>query len=160
MACLTVCTNLGGVVPPVNGTATDLRRSLKHESKAICFLVVNDQLLVCNGVSERYIPTVPEPFLGTLIHLVSRPISRHFSLELRKIEQYIAQQAAHRILSVEALRNGYEFDATSVKEIHELMEIANGTGQTINLVGKDAVQPAFPYVAEHLLQCRTVQGIR
>jgi hypothetical protein len=56
-------------------------------------------------------------------------------LKLRKIEQNIAQQATHGILRIQALRNGHEFDVTAIKEIHELMEIADGTGQTINLVG-------------------------
>jgi hypothetical protein len=39
------------------------------------------------------------------------------------------------------------------------MKIADGTGQAINFVGKHAIEPTLPCVAEHFLERRAVQGI-
>ena len=134
-----------------------IRKALKHESKPGCFFAIGDQPLIFGRVAVRHVPAVPESFLSPLVHLVAGTIRRHFAFKLREVEKHIPQQAAHRILRVQTLRHRNEFDAVSVENVHELMEVSNRTRQAVNLVGKYAIQLSFSQISEHLFERGTVE---
>jgi hypothetical protein len=66
---------------------------LEHKLNAICFLSIHYEALILCGIAVRGIPTIPKAFLRPLIHLVPGSIRRHFPLELRKVEENVAQEA-------------------------------------------------------------------
>ena len=92
------------------------------------------ETLVFCAIAVRRMAPVPESFLSALIHLVPGPVCRHFAFELSEIEENIAQQPTHRILRVKALSHGHKLDAIPVKEVHQQVEILDGSSQAINLV--------------------------
>src|SRR6476469_921134 len=122
---------------------------MKHESHASGFLGMDNQPLIIYSISVGCMPAVPQPFLSPLKHLVPRSIRSHLAFKLSEIQKDVAEQAAHRILSIQALSHGYELNGVAIKQIHQHMEIFHRTGQPIYLVGQYAIQPSFSDIAEH-----------
>ena len=80
---------------------------------------MDNKPFVFRNVSVGNIAAVPKPFFRPLVHLVPRPIRRHFPFKLRKVQKNVAEQPAHRILRIQALRDRDELDGVAVKQLHE-----------------------------------------
>ena len=91
---------------------------------------------------ERDKPTHPEPLLLRRGDLVADPLAGDFALELRKREQDVQRQAAHRGGRVERLRDRHEGDAVAIEDLDNLGEIGQRPRQPVDLVDDDHVD--FP----------------
>jgi hypothetical protein len=68
-------------------------------------------------------PSYPQPFALGSADLVANPLAGDLALELRKGQQHVEGQTAHRGRGIELLGHGHEGDAMGVEQLDQLGEI-------------------------------------
>ena len=66
------------------------------------------------------------------------------------------REPPHRAGGVELLGNGHEADTLFIELLHDLGEIGQGTGEPVDLVDHDRIDPPCSDVHEQLLQAGSV----
>src|SRR5215472_11891297 len=112
---------------------------------------MGNESLVFDAITAWRMPAVPQPLLRPLIHLIPRPVRRHFAFKLCEIKKDIPKQAPHWVLRIQALRHRDELDGMTVKQIHEHMEILDRPRKAVNLISENTIQLSGANIAEHFL---------
>ncbi|MFT4177720.1 MAG: hypothetical protein QM627_13860 [Luteolibacter sp.] len=89
------------------------------------------------GVTERCPSAVPHAALGAFSQLVAHPLHGGFTLELREGKQHVHHEHTHGCAGVERLRGGNEMHAVLLKHFPEVVEVRQGSGDAVELVGDD-----------------------
>jgi len=103
------------------------------------FLFIHDQLAVLDVVAEWDHSAHPHPFSLRRRDLVPDPLTCHFPFELRKGQQDIEGQPAHRGCGVELLGDGDKTHAARIKSLDHLGEVGQTPRQPIYLVNDNRV---------------------
>ncbi len=90
--------------------------------------------------------------------LVSDPLSRDLSLELRERQQHVQGEAPHGSRRVELLRHRHERHALGVEDRDDLGEVHQGPCQTVHLVDDDRVDLARLDVRKQPLEAWPLKG--
>ena len=96
----------------------------------------------------------PLPLTPRRRDLVPRPFADDLTLELRKRQQHVQDQPAHRRRRIELLRDRHESDAALLEALHHLGEIEERSTQPIELVTDHDVDGARIDIGEETLQRR------
>src|SRR5882762_6207496 len=116
----------------------------------------DDQLMVSAPVTEGRHPTHPHAFLLRGGDLVADALSGDLALELGEGEQNVQGQATHRGRRVELLRHRHEGAAFRIEDLDNLCEVGERTGQPVDLVADDDIDPPLLDVGQKLLKGRAV----
>src|SRR6202011_5347594 len=88
--------------------------------------------------------------------LVADALSCDLALELGEGQQNVQGQATHRGRRVELLRHRHEGDALRIEDLDDLGEVGERTGQPVDLVADDDIDPPLLDVGQKLLKGRAV----
>ena len=103
-------------------------------------------------ITERWDATHPHPFSFRGGDLVADAFADDLALELREGQQNIQGQAPHRGRRVELLRDRNERCAPGIEDLDDLGKIGERTGQPVDLVDDDNIDPSRREIGEQLLQ--------
>jgi hypothetical protein len=81
------------------------------------------------------------------------PFPGDLALELGKGEQHVEGQPAHGRGGIELLGHRHEGDAICVEQLHQLGEVRQGTGQAVDFIDDDNIDPAVADVGQQSLEC-------
>ena len=112
----------------------------------------DDELLVPADVAERHHAADPQPPALGGADLVADALAGDLALELGKGQQHVEGQPAHGGRGIELLGHRHERDAMGVEQLDQLGEVGQGTGQPVDLVDDDDIDPAVPDVRQQSLQ--------
>src|SRR6185312_9043272 len=120
--------------------------------------LVDDELAVFDVIAERGQPAHPHPLPFGGGDLVADPFASDFALELREGEQDVEGKPPHAARCVEGLSDGNERDALGVEGLNDLGEIGERSGEPVDLVDDNHIDPSFANAIEQTLQRRTIGG--
>src|SRR6266446_1979775 len=115
---------------------------------------VDDEGAVGGVIAERHDTAHPHALLLRGGDLVTDPFAGDLALELSKGQQHIEGQPPHRARGIELLGHRDERHALCVEDLDQPGKIGERTGQPVDLVDDDDIDPAGLDVGEQALQCR------
>jgi hypothetical protein len=98
------------------------------------------------------------PFFLDAGDLVTDPLPGDLALELRERQQHVEREPAHRGRGVELLGDRDERDAMRVEGLHDLGEVSQRPGQTVDLIDHDHIDSPGAHVSEQALQGGPFEG--
>ena len=117
---------------------------------------VDHQLAVTDVEAERRVAAHPHALSLGRSDLVANAFAGDLALELRKGQQHVQRQPAHRGRRVELLSDRDERHVARVEHINELGKVGQRSRQPIHLIDNHQVDPLGPDVVEQPGQGRTV----
>src|SRR5215472_1413828 len=119
--------------------------------------VDDDELAVLRPIPEWRHPAHPHPLPFRGGDFVADTLADDLALELRKGQQHIEGRAPHRGGCVELLRDRNKRGAPRVEDLDDLGEIGEQTGQAVDFVDNDRVDPPRGDIGKQPLQRRPIQ---
>ena len=125
---------------------------MEDEPDVLGVLFAGDEFVVNEVVSVGDAPAHEhaEPERGA--YLVANAVSDHLPLELRERGEDVHDHAPGGVRCVELLRDGDESDLVLLQNAVNPREVAQGSGEPVDLVDDDYVDLFVPYVLDHLLE--------
>ena len=108
------------------------------------FLFVDHQFAIDDLVTERHNTADPHALLLRRGDLVTDALAGDLAFELGEGEQHVERQPPHAGRGVEGLGDRDEGDAVGVEQLDQFGEVGERTGETVDLVDDDDVDPALP----------------
>ena len=113
---------------------------------------VDDESPVLNVVADGHGTTHPDALLLGGGNFVADALAGDLPLELGERQKHVQHQPAHGGRGVELLGHRDERDALAFEEFSQLRKVHERTGQPVDLVDDDDVDPFLPYLFEQPLE--------
>src|SRR5829696_6927707 len=102
-------------------------------------------------------PPTQMPLRFEAADLVADALAGDLALELCKRQQHVEREPPHAARRVERLGDGYERDALGIEELDELCEVGQRSGEPVDLVDHDDIDPPGADGGQEPLQGRPVE---
>jgi len=150
-------TQLADESPPIGfllhlSHGAELEIELEHRAHRLGFDLVDRERSAVRLVAERDGASHPHALALRSTDLVADPLAGDLALELRKREQHVQGEAAHRGRRVELLRDRHERHPARIEHLHDLREVGEGAREPIDLVDDNGVELSIADVGEQLCE--------